>query len=383
MDMVRGFTVEGIEHLYGKKFIDGNSVKLIWRGTDAFNEISSAVQSARKLICLQFYIYRNDETGIALAKLLKKKAAQGVSVYVLYDYHGSFSTPHKFWRDLRKAGINVRASYPFMWLKPGKYFRRDHRKLITIDSEIAFTGGLNIANEYWATSFKRKRPWRDTGVLMHGPVAAELTVKFFDAWCKICRKSDVYSAPRIAQAGELPVLPIFASSRIGKRMMRKLLYYSIFHADSEITLTTAYFIPSRQMVRSLANAVGRGVRVRVLVPLHSDVKAAHYASRHFYARLLKAGVQIYTYTGAMLHAKSYVFDSQWSIIGSANLDLLSLRYNDEGNVGILNEEFGLNMMDVFDIDLKESLAVTLHQWRNRPLKEKILEWFFSLFKQRL
>jgi cardiolipin synthase len=383
MDSSHGFTIEGIERLYGRPFIKGNSIKLLWRGTDAFREITRSVEAARKLICLQFYIYRNDETGTELARLLMKKASEGVEVYILYDHLGSIFTPKSFWRQLREAGIKVSASHPFMWLEPRRYQRRDHRKLITIDGETAFTGGLNIANEYRGSFLRKVRPWRDTGILMRGPVAADLTERFFKAWCRLCRKPFDYTPPEIPASGHLPVLPIFASSRLGRKQMRKLLFYSIFHAYSEICLTTAYFIPSSHMVRSLENAVGRGVRVRLLVPMEGDVMPVNYASRHFFAKLLRAGVEIYRYKGNMLHAKSYVFDSQWCIVGSANLDYISLRHNDEGNVGILDRALAENLLEVFETDISKSDRVELEQWNKRPLINKILEGFFALFRRRL
>jgi len=383
MNASLGFSLDGIEKVYGRPFIHGNSLKLLWRGKDSFREISDAVNSASKLICLQFYIYRNDETGTALAELLKTKAAEGVKVYLLYDHLGSFFTPKSFWESLRDAGIMVSASHPFMWLSPRRYIRRDHRKLLVIDEEIAFTGGLNIANEYWGTAFKKRRPWRDTGLLIKGPVAADLTYRFFRAWCKLCREPMEYSPPGIPQAGRLPVLPIFASSRLGRKQMRKLLFYSIFHADKDICLTTAYFIPSRQLVRALENALDRGVRVRLLVPMTSDIRIVHYASRHFFKRLLKAGVEIYTYHGSMLHAKSYVFDGHWCIVGSANLDYVSMRHNDEGNVGILESGLAAELLQVFAHDVEKSIKIDIAEWQKRPLIDRMLERFFSLFRRRL
>ena len=383
METSGSFTIEAIERLYGRPFIKGNSMKLLWRGSDAFDEITRAVKAARKLICLQFYIYRNDETGEELARLLMQKSSEGVGVYILYDHLGSIFTPRGFWKKLRDAGIKIGASHPFMWLEPRRYLRRDHRKLITIDEEVAFTGGLNIANEYWGSAMRKKRPWRDTGILMRGPVAASLTERFFISWHELRRKHPGYIKPEVAREGDLPVLPIFASSRVGRKQMRKLLFYSIFHADREICLTTAYFIPSRHMVRSLENAVGRGVRVRLLVPMTSDILAVHYASRHFFARLLKAGVEIYTYNGSMLHAKSYVFDRQWCIVGSANLDYISLRHNDEGNVGIISDSLAEELLEVFETDLRDSIRIDADKWHERPLMNRMLEGFFALFRRRL
>jgi cardiolipin synthase len=129
--------------------------------------------------------------------------------------------------------------------------------------------------------------------------------------------------------------------------------------------------------------VRRGVRVRLLVPGKSDVPAASYAGRAFFSRLLKAGVEIYTYLGEMLHAKSYLFDQGWSIIGSTNLDYQSLRYNDEGNVGILDRPFASQMAEIFEEDLKRSAKINEEAWRRRPFFEKVMEHFFALFRKRL
>jgi cardiolipin synthase len=181
----------------------------------------------------------------------------------------------------------------------------------------------------------------------------------------------------------LPVLPIFASSAKGRRRMRKLLYDSINSAQKGIYLTTAYFTPSRRLIQILENAVARGVSVKLLLPGKTDISAARYTGRAFYSRLLKAGVEIYNYSGQILHAKTAVFDGMWSIIGSANLDFQSLRRNDEGNVGIIDAGFGLRMSELFFEDLKSSEKITIWKWRKRPFCEKLKEHFYVLFRRRL
>jgi len=181
----------------------------------------------------------------------------------------------------------------------------------------------------------------------------------------------------------LPALPIFTRSGRMRRRMRKLLYYSINHAGQEICLTTAYFVPSRRMLQTMEAAVRRGVRVRLLVPGKSDVPVAQYAGRFFYSRLLRAGVEIHEYKGPMLHAKTYIFDNAWCIVGSANLDLRSLRWNDEGNVGILDNGFAESMKHTFHRDLESSERILPEVWRQRPVCEKLKERLFSLFRRRL
>jgi len=152
-----GLSRRNIQRVFGSPFIDGNKVTLLWKNPELFHTIFSFLEKAEQFICLQFYIFRNDETGTELAEILKKKASEGVRVCLLYDHFGSMSTPWRFWKEMKKAGIEVRASRPFKWARPFHYVYRDHRKLIIIDGTIAFTGGLNIANTGDITASSARR----------------------------------------------------------------------------------------------------------------------------------------------------------------------------------------------------------------------------------
>jgi cardiolipin synthase len=387
--MAQSLDRASIEKLAGVPFTDGNRLKLLYKGKDSFDAIFDSVSEAQYLICLQFYIFRNDETGRELAKLLKKKSHEGVRIYVLHDHFGSIGTPLAFWKDLKDNGIAIRASRPFKWLSPFHYAHRDHRKLLIIDGVKAFTGGLNIANEYRGFHLRMKRGWRDTGIILEGPIVSELFCTFRKAWQTWggdpipSLQPEVPSPAAAGRPGTLPVIPIFASSAKGRRKMRKLLYYSIANAKERILFTTAYFTPSRRMLECLEEAVSRGVEVKLLLPGTSDVPAAYYAGRAFFSRLLRAGVRIFAYQGEVLHAKSYVFDGCWSIVGSANLDFQSLRWNDEGNVGILDEGFGDQMTSVFQEDITHAGEIQGREWAQRPFSEKVKERFFVLFRRRL
>ncbi len=387
--MKKRFAIRSIERVFKHKFSVATGVQLLWKGRDSFQTIFDAVDRAEKLICLQFYIFKNDETGIALSERLKQKSHAGVKVYVLHDHFGSFGTPRSFWKDMRAAGIQIRASHPFRWTAPFYYVHRDHRKLIVIDSKRAFTGGLNIANEYSGFHIrKRSRGWRDTGIIVEGPIVNELFDTFKKSWTTWGGEEILFQGTheqmRSTMAAErIPALPIFVYSGKGRRRMRNLFRYSIDRAQTSILLTTAYFIPSRRLIERLERSVRRGVQVRLLVPGKSDVPAASYAGRAFFSRLLKAGVEIYTYLGEMLHAKTYLFDQGWSIIGSTNLDYQSLRYNDEGNIGILDLSFASRMAEIFEEDLKKSAKIDEAAWSQRPLLEKVKEHFFALFRKRL
>jgi cardiolipin synthase len=394
------FSIESIQKIFGQTFSTATHVQLLWKGEDTFKTLFNAIEGAKRFICLQFYIFRDDDTGRAFSALLKKKAEEGVNVYILYDHFGSLGTPGRFWQEMKGAGIKVRASYPFKWTAPLHYVHRDHRKLIVIDGKEAFTGGLNIANEYSGFHLRKRREgWRDTGILLQGPIVKELFETFKRSWhqwgggkiplpktdsISNKGKADISMDPPGPNGDRiLPVLPIFVYSKKGRRKMRSLLRYSVDHAASTIFLTTAYFTPSRSMIAALEDAVKRRVRVRLLVPGQSDIPPASYAGKAFFSRLLKSGVEIFTYEGEMLHAKTYVFDQRWSIIGSTNLDYQSLLYNDEGNVGILDTGVGEKMNEMFEADLKYSVSIDLKTWSRRPFFEKIKEHFFALFRKRL
>jgi cardiolipin synthase len=387
--MENGFTIPLIEKIFQSKFSSATRTQLLWKGKESFDSIFDAVREAERSICLQFYIFRNDETGIGLSELLRQKSGEGVKVYLLYDHFGSFGTPRSFWKEMRQAGVHIRASHPFKWTAPFHYVHRDHRKLIVIDSKKAFTGGLNIANEYSGFHLRRRsRGWRDTGIMVEGPVVKELLDTFKRSWTtwggkRIFLKQTGEERTVKEPHADIPALPIFVYSRKGRKRMRSLLRYSVENAKKEILLTTAYFTPSRRMIAVLERAVKRGAKVSLLVPGKSDIPAASYAGRAFFTRLLKSGVDIYTYRGEMLHAKTYLFDQRWSVVGSTNLDYQSLMYNDEGNIGILDSPFAASLRNIFQEDLKNSTHISLVSWSRRPFLDKIKEHFFALFRKRL
>jgi len=372
-----------IEKILGSAFVRGNYVRLLRNGKEIFQTIFDSIESARHIICIEFYIFKNDNTGKNLSELLRRKAQEGVKIYVLYDQFGSLRTPRSFWQELKNAGISIRASHPFKWSMPGYYIHRDHGKLIAIDGEKAFTGGFNIGDEYHGYFKTWKKPWRDTGIYLEGPVASSLLEMFKKSWASWGRETITYSNKALPVKQGVSVIPVFTRSARGRKKLRKLLFYSISNAKERIFLTNAYFAPSRRMLTVLEDAVKRGVDVKLILPSKSDIAPIYYAGRHFYKRLLEAGVEIYDYQGQILHAKTALFDSCWSIIGSANLDFQSLRRNDESNVGIFDENFGTEMTKVFLEDLHNSIKIDINTWSKRPFYEKILERVFAILRKRL
>jgi len=384
MPMHQAFTRHAIESVLEERFTFGNSLQILASGSRPFDVIFEALREAKNFICLEFYIVRADETGRILSDILCEKAQSGVSVWFKYDHFGSIATPVAYWDRLRKAGVQVRASRPFNIASPFRYTRRNHRKLIIIDGILSFTGGLNIGDEYRGI-LHRKSPWRDTGIMMSGPISSRLLEVFGKTWTFTGGEPFSVKTP-VQQSGPATgsaVVPVFTGSARQRRRMRRLLYYSIHSASRSICLTTAYFTPSMRLVETLEEAVLRGAEVKLLLPGESDFRAPFYAGRHFFDRLLRRGVRIFQYQGRILHAKTSVFDGVWSVVGSANLDFRSLRRNDEGNVGVLDEDIGNQMLEIFDKDLTSSRETLLDAWRKRPALQKFQERFFSLFRRRL
>lgn len=372
-----------IEEILGLPFTEENYVRLLRSGREIFEAVFNTIKDARRVICIEFYIFKNDDTGRRLAELLKEKAKQGVQVYILYDHFGSFGTPIKFWRGLQKTGVNLRISHPIKWSAPHQHIHRDHKKLLIIDGEKAFTGGFNIGDEYHGYLRKRKEAWRDTGIYLEGPIAATLLEIFKKSWSAWKGKQIIWKKKPQPLKNGIAVIPIFTSSARGRKKMRKLFFYSISNAKETILLTNAYFTPSKRMMTVLEDAVRRGVKIKLLLPGKSDFLPVFYASRALYDKLLSIGAEIYVYQDRILHAKSAVFDSCWSIIGSANLDFQSLRRNDESNVGVFDDDFARQMTETFMADLNHSIKISKDTWPKRPFYEKILEKFFLIFRKRL
>jgi len=254
-----------------------------------------------------------------------------------------------------------------------------------VDDGFAFTGGLNVGDEYRGYLRKKMIGWRDTGVKIEGPAVRCLREAFQEIW-QICGGGEIEESPETLGTetkGRVLLLPLFSASRKSMRSLRQLLRFSIRSAQNSIHLTMAYFIPTRRFLYALLKAAQRGVDVKIILPGHSDLRTIAYASRTYYQTLLRAGVKIFHYQPRVLHAKTLVVDGYWSIVGSANLDARSLNYNYECGVGILDRKAGEEMEEIFQQDLRDSIAITEETLSSWPLHERALGAFFSWFRSYL
>ena len=374
-----------LEKVAQASFLNRNSIQVLKDGHLAFEEVFLALEKAKRFICLDFYIFRDDETGWSLAESLARKSREGVRVYLIYDHFGCLTTSRRFWQFLKSHGVEVLPFHPFQWANPNLYFHRDHRKLVVIDGGAAFTGGLNVGDEYRGYLRKKITGWRDTGVLLRGPIAGAMFDAFKRSWmeCRGGRIEDSPGEPGGESGQDVAMLPLFSSSRKSMRALRQLLEFSVHATLKSVHLTMAYFIPTRKFLRVLVKAARRGVDVKIILPGQSDLHVVAYVSRTYYKTLLREGVQIFHYQPRVLHAKTMVFDSHWSIVGSANLDSRSLNYNYECGVGVLDRGVGEEMERIFQRDLEDSAPVTEEDLSRWPLHERALGTFFSYFRSYL
>lgn len=376
----------------------GNQLTLLQNGPATYAAMFAAIREARDHINLETYIFDDDEAGQKFSDLLLERRAAGVQVNIIYDSIGGILTPKSFFDRLREGGIQVLEFNPVNPLaahkKPWRLNNRDHRRQLVIDGRIAFTGGINISDSYSSapprnrTSSKREqlpdeaRGWRDTHVRIEGPVVAEFQKLFVDTWTrqKGPPLSDKNYFPELRAQGNEIVRAIgstaankSADGDSAESLIYLTLISAISHAESSVHLTIAYFAPDPQLLKALTDASQRGVDVKLILPSYSDSWPIFHLGRSYYSKLLRGGVKIYEWRGAVMHAKTACIDGVWSTIGSTNLDWRSFLHNDEINAVILGHGFAAQMEAMFAEDLKMSEAIALDQWRRRSLLMRVKE----------
>lgn len=385
--------LDAVRTAVGAPFMTGNSAQALIDGPQALDAIGKAIAAAKHHIHIETYIFGDDDVGRKLAAQLKEKRAAGVEVRVLYDAVGSVSTPESFFADLRTAGIEVLAYRPLTPENTVLFLRmnnRDHRKIIVVDGEVGFTGGMNISAAYLRSSKSRPGPtagldagWRDTHVRVAGPVVQQLQALFLATWIRAGGEVDASSVdffPKVAAAGTDPIAIVASDGADSSEASVYSTYLAVVRlATRRIWLTQAYFAPNQQFIDALLDAVKRGVDVRVVVPGFTDSGLIFNAARSRYEELLQGGVRLYEQHEALVHAKTAVVDGVVSTVGSANLDMRSFIHNNEANAIIVSRDFGLALETVFERDLQSSREVTLDEWRHRGLLPRLKESFSRLF----
>lgn len=343
-------------------------VEVFFDGNATFKAAGAAIDGAKHEVLLESYIIRDDTTGRAALETLARAAARGVVVKVLVDAWGSWNTRSAFWEEMRRRGIAVRLFHP-IWAHWRHRSNRDHRKILVVDRQVAFLGGMNVADEYGSSrrSTSSDETWRDTHARLEGGVARELAAVFQEGWTRAGGKP-FELGPEPEAPGEVAgarALVVDTRAGRGQREKASVLAAVVGAARKTLFITNAYFAPGRGTVGPLGDAVHRGVDVRLLLPGRSDVALLRHAGHGYYEDLLERGVRIFEYQPHVLHAKTLVADGYVSLIGSSNLDARSFRFNAECNVLVLDEETGRTMTTAFERDLAQSEEVRLPEWRRR------------------
>jgi cardiolipin synthase len=372
--------------IVGSPLVVGNKVVLLQDGPATFQAMFNAIRGAKDHINMQTYIIEDDEVGKKFAAALIDKQAQGVQVTLIYDSVGAINAPKEFFKHLTDNGVKVLEFNPINPLTAKKGWQvnqRDHRKLLIVDGQSAFLGGINISSVYSGGSFRpasKRRPdgslpWRDTHLQVEGPVVAEFQKLFLATWDK--QKGEALAPrnffPLPATKGKEVVRAIGSSPDEPYSLIYATLISAIGSAETSVHLTNAYFAPDPQLLAALKDATQRGVDVKLILPSKTDFWLVFHVGRSYYAELLRGGVKIYERRDALLHSKTALIDGVWSSIGSTNLDWRSFLHNEEVNAVILGQEFGAQMQTMFDADLTASDPITLEQWKRRPLGDRVKE----------
>jgi cardiolipin synthase len=354
----------------GARLREGNRVRLLKDATENYPRWLDAIASARRTIHFEMYLIHEDDQGRLFADALMAKARDGVRVRLLYDWLGGFrKTSRAFWNRLRAAGIEVRCYNPPRFQSPFSWTSRDHRKMISVDHDIAFVTGLCVGRMWVGDPERGREPWRDTGVEVRGPAVADIEDAFADAWAAAGeplpdedRADPEPSAVRHPDSGgdavEGVALRVIATVPNTAGLFRiDQLVAGL--ARRTLWLTDAYYAGTTPYVQALRAAARDGVDVRLLVPGATDIPTIRLLSRAGYRPLLEAGVRVFEWNGTMLHAKTAVADGKWARVGSTNLNVASWMGNRELDVVIEDEPFAQRMADMYVEDLARATEVVL------------------------
>jgi cardiolipin synthase len=373
----------------------GNAVDLLIDGEQIFDAMFAAIGAARRSIFLETYILEAVGPGERLAELLAEKCAQGVDVRLMFDSFGSFSTGRAYFDALAAAGVRVREFNPVRpWHKRFRWIfnRRTHRKLLIIDGEVAFIGGVNFSRVYSggsasgqrdsnpkAANGEAQRPWRDTHARLRGPIVGDLQALFLEHWIEQGGSNVAPTLGSMREPGSAWLA--LAASDAGSRRnpLYRALLATLRTATQRILISTAYFVPTRRLVRELRRAADRGVRVALMVPAGSDSWSAAHAGRSRYGELLASGVEIYEHCTSMLHAKTVVIDDDWCSIGSSNMDWRSLLHNAEANVIALDHRLASELARHFERDAAACERITVDAWSRRSWTSRLCERLVQRF----
>ncbi|MEP7281763.1 MAG: phospholipase D-like domain-containing protein [Rubrivivax sp.] len=371
--------------LLGPPVLDGNTVEVLLNGEQIFPSMLAAIRQARHTITFETYIYWSESIGKEFADALSERARAGVQVHVLLDWVGSMKMDEDSLARMKAADVQVMRYHQPHWWNLARLNNRTHRKLLVVDGQVGFTGGVGIADK-WRGQAQDAKHWRDTHFRVTGPVVGQMQAVFMDNWMK-ARGRVLHGEryfPALQPTGSQPAQMFSSSPTGGSESMHLMYLLAINAAEQRIDLSSSYFVPDELATQALVEAARRGVKIRIITPGGKiDTEVVRRASRARWGPLLEAGIRIFEYQPTMFHCKVMVVDSLMVSVGSTNFDNRSFQLNDEANLNVLDRRFADEQIRIFDADLQRTREVTLEAWRTRPWQEKVIEHLASLLGDQL
>ncbi len=364
-----------------KGYFAGNRITLLKNGAEYFPALEAAFDQAQEHIHLETYIFRDDESGRRIAQALMRATGRGVKIHLMVDGFGARPLPDKLLQAMRDAGVQVLVHRPEIsrWRLRRYRLWRLHRKLVVVDGNIAFVGGINIIND---ADFSGMPPQYDYAVKVEGPLVGEI----YDAvrrlwslvsWAQLRRARPRDQEPKIAvpPAGTMHARFLLRDNLRHRREIERAYLRAIGKARHEIMIANAYFLPGTRFRHALIAAAERGVRVVVFVQGQTDHAMANYAKQAFYGRLLRAGVEIYEYQKSVLHAKAAVIDGVWATVGSSNIDPFSLVLSREANIAVYDRGFADELRESMQQEMDGgAVRVMAESLERLPRYKRFLIW---------
>ena len=369
--------------LVGADLTTGNEYQVLTNGVQIFPAMLEAIRSAKRRIAFETYVYTDGEMATQFTQALADAARRGVRVYLVLDAVGASGIADDHLEQLEAAGCRIARFNAPSWYALEELNYRTHRKILVVDGEIGFTGGAGVS-DHWMGDADSRDHWRDTQILMRGPIVrlmeAAFHENFIEAADAVAPEIDPPGIDPTRQGGDSFL--VRSSPTGGANDLKRLYLLAIASARRTLDIATPYFVTDESIEWAFREAVGRGVRIRIL--LESDITDAmpvKYASRHFYQRLMDLGVELHEYQPTMMHAKVMVVDGMWSMFGSANFDNRSLELNDELNVAVASRDLASRLLDDFEQDLRLAHRIDRAAWPHRPFIHKVRERFWSAFSE--
>lgn len=364
------------------RFVHGNQIRLLCNGVDYFPALESALDQALHEVFLETYIFEMDEIGKRIAEALKRAARRGVAVHLLMDGFGCKDFPQQAIQDMLAAGVRVLTFRPeIARLKLRRHrLRRLHRKLVVIDSRIAFVGGINIIDDL--NTPKQTPPRYDYAVRVEGPLLAGIRRWAKRLWAQTARVN--FKEPWVTRftvkpspgmAGEQRAAFVIRDNLRHRHDIEQAYLEALARARSEIIIASAYFLPGLNFRHALMDAAARGVRVVLLLQARVEYVLLHYASRALYGSFLDGGIEIYEYHKSFMHAKVAVIDRHWATVGSSNIDPFSFMLAREANIFVDDAKFAGELRGSLERALMEGATRVLRErWKKQPLLTRIRVW---------